>query len=233
MNVWTKKVWALPVGFALALPAASFAQQQTPAPDPNAPKAMPDGGPDHPPMRVERHVEIRHMDGEPQMREDHKVFFLRSDAPGPMGMHGEHGEMMGMDHGMGMHHQHMEFWKNPEMVKRLALTPEQVKKLDAMKEASEIEAIHLRAAVEEQGVRMRSLMESATFDQKATDLAIDKMADARAALEKAEAKARVSERAVLTPDQWTKLHTPPEHHMMQPGMWQMHRDMPGAPPAGE
>jgi Spy/CpxP family protein refolding chaperone len=207
-----KTQWILPLCLALAVPAA-LAQQNDATPPAGQPGAP---APQQHTMHMEHHAGP----------EQGHFMMVHHDGPeGPMSEHG----------GMSMHHhgmEHGDWWKNPMMAQHIGLTPEQVKKLDSISLAGQIEIIHLRAALEEQEVTMHASMDdaAAAFDQKKADLEIDKLADAHAALEKTEAKLHVSERAVLTPDQWTKMHTPMEHHMGQPGNW--HHAAPQAPGAG-
>jgi len=151
---------------------------------------------------------------------DHQVREVRMDRGGPEG--GPHGHSMRPE-GRG------EFWKNPEAVTRLGLSPDQVKKLDDISLKGKLEEIHLRAVLEEDELMMKPLMEGA-FDEKKAEAQIDKIAEAHASLEKARAKSMLSLRAVLTPDQWTKLHSHEgmdRHHGMGegpggPGSMKMH-----------
>lgn len=166
-----------------------------------------------------RHFEM-HMEG-PGGGQDRQVIIERREMMGgdgggmPMMMHGRH--EMGMRHDRG---EHGEWWKNPELAKRIGITPDQTKKLDELSFQGKMNMIHLHAALEEQELMMKPIMEAPTVDQKKADLQIDKVADARAALEKAAAKQKLAMRTVLTADQWTKLH---EHHPMGgPGMMMRH-----------
>ena len=185
----------LAASFVLAVPALLAQQADTP-PNPSGPMAQ------HQWQGHESMPMHKPGEGGPQM---HGM---------PMG-HGEMEHHHEMDHHHGMGHE--EFWKNPAFAARVGLTPDQVKKLDSISLAGQIQIIHLHAALEEQELMMHSSMEGADFDEKKADMEIDKLADAHAALEKAEAKLHVSERAVLTPDQWTKMHTPMEHGPMGHG----------------
>ena len=164
-------------------------------------------------------------DGPPQNRE---VRMERRPEGGP-------GDMRG-----GMRHEgHGEFWKNPEVVAKLGLSPDQVKKLDDLALKNKLDEIHLRATLEEDEALLKPIVESPTFDEKKADAQIDKIAEAHAALEKARAKGMFSARAVLTADQWTKLHS--HEGMMRHGMGEGPGGMrqhgpregqgPGAPPA--
>jgi Spy/CpxP family protein refolding chaperone len=122
---------------------------------------------------------------------------------GPGNFHGGRGGSMGDGHfgpgGM--------WWKNPMVVQRLTLTPDQVTRMDAIFQKSRIDLIDLKANLEKQEVMLEPLISANPPDTAKASLQIDKVADARASLEKANAKMLLSIRGVLTPDQWTKLST--------------------------
>ena len=97
------------------------------------------------------------------------------------------------------------WWKNPMVVQRLTLTPDQTTRMDAIFQKSRIDLIDLKANLEKQEVMLEPLIGANPPDTAKASLQIDKVADARANLEKANAKMLLSIRGVLTPDQWTKL----------------------------
>jgi Spy/CpxP family protein refolding chaperone len=101
------------------------------------------------------------------------------------------------------------WWKNPMVVQRLTLTPDQVTRMDAIFQKSRIDLIDLKANLEKQEVMLEPLLSANPPDTAKATLQIDKVADARASLEKANAKMLLSIRTVLTADQWTKLRTHP------------------------
>jgi len=127
------------------------------------------------------------------------------------------------------------WWKNPRIVQRLSLTAEQTKKMDDIFQQSRIQLIDLKANVEKQQVMLEPLLSANSVDTTKTLAQIDKVADARAELEKANAKMLLGIRGVLTPDQWTKLR---DHRFGEPdaqaapGGGQTHRGMHGGPPPG-
>jgi Spy/CpxP family protein refolding chaperone len=98
------------------------------------------------------------------------------------------------------------WWKNPMVVQRLALTPEQTKKMDGIFEQSRLQLIDLKANVEKQNALLEPLLSANPPDTAKAMAQIDKVAEARAELEKANAKMLLGLRGVLTPEQWTKLH---------------------------
>jgi Spy/CpxP family protein refolding chaperone len=97
------------------------------------------------------------------------------------------------------------WWKNPMVVQRLALTPEQTKKMDGIFQESRLQLIDLKANVEKQQVLLEPMLSANPLDTAKAMAQIDKVAQARADLEKANAKMLLGIRATLTPDQWTKL----------------------------
>ena len=126
---------------------------------------------------------------------------------GPSGHFGGGMEMGGFHMGPGG-----MWWKDSRIVERLSLTADQTKKMDDIVEQSRLQLIDLRANLEKQQVMLGPLMDANPVDAAKASAQIDKVANARAELEKANAKMLLSIRGVLTPDQWTKLHerpTPP------------------------
>jgi Spy/CpxP family protein refolding chaperone len=115
-----------------------------------------------------------------------------------------HGERGGMGGSFGMGHDGM-WWKNPRVVENLSLTPDQVKRMDGIFQESRIKLIDLHANVQKQEVMLEPLLSANPLDTAKAQAQIDKVADARAELEKANARMLLGIRAVLTPDQWTKL----------------------------
>jgi len=110
------------------------------------------------------------------------------------------------------------WWKNPQIAQKIALTPDQVKRMDDILQKSRIELIDLKANLEKQNAFLEPLLSANPVDSVKALAQIDKIAQARADLEKAHARLLLGIRGVLTPEQWTKLSA---HHA--PG---------GAGPAG-
>jgi Spy/CpxP family protein refolding chaperone len=98
------------------------------------------------------------------------------------------------------------WWKSPAVVQRLTLTPEQTKKMDGIFEQSRLQLIDLKATVEKQNALLEPLLSANPPDTTKAMAQIDKVAEARAELEKANARMLLGLRGVLTPEQWTKLH---------------------------
>ncbi len=97
------------------------------------------------------------------------------------------------------------WWRNPEVVSRIGLTPDQTKRIDELFLQSRVQLIDLHASLEKQELLLEPLMDANPVDQGKALAQIGKIADTRAELEKADAKMLLSIRAVLNADQWTKL----------------------------
>lgn len=97
------------------------------------------------------------------------------------------------------------WWHNPDLIQKLTLTPDQQKRMDDILQQSKLQLIDLRAAVEKQEVLMEPMLAANPPDTNKILAQIDHTAQARAELEKANAKMLLGIRNVLTPDQWTKL----------------------------
>jgi Spy/CpxP family protein refolding chaperone len=124
------------------------------------------------------------------------------------------------------------WWHNPDLIQKLNLTPDQQKRMDDILQQSRLQLIDLRANVEKQEVLMEPMLAANPPDTNKILAQIDHTAQARAELEKANAKMLLGIRNVLTPDQWTKLQAErQEHHDMRMRRDEM-RGGPGGGPGG-
>jgi Spy/CpxP family protein refolding chaperone len=114
------------------------------------------------------------------------------------------------------------WWRNPDLIQKLTLTPDQQKRMDDILQQSRLQLIDLRANVEKQELLMEPMLAANPPDTNKVLAQIDHTAQARAELEKANAKMLLGIRNVLTPDQWTKLQTERRTRMRR-------GDMPGGP----
>ena len=99
-----------------------------------------------------------------------------------------------------------KWWDNPEMVKRLEITADQQKKMDDVWQQSRLKLIDLSATLEKEEVMMGGLMKGPQLEDAKILPAVDRIAQARAELEKANARLMLAIRHVLTPEQWEKLN---------------------------
>jgi Spy/CpxP family protein refolding chaperone len=114
------------------------------------------------------------------------------------------------------------WWHNPDLIQKLALTPDQQKRMDDILQQSRLQLVDLRANVEKQELLMEPMLAANPPDTNKILAQIDHTAQARAELEKANAKMLLAIRNVLTPDQWSKLQTERRMRMRR-------GDMPGGP----
>jgi len=104
-----------------------------------------------------------------------------------------------MERGMG------RWWKNPEMVEKLGVNSDQQKRMDDIFQQHRLKLIDLNASVQREEVTLEPLMAADQPDEAKIVAQIDKVAQARAELEKANARMLLGIRRILTPDQWKKL----------------------------
>jgi len=105
------------------------------------------------------------------------------------------------------------WWMDPDLVQKLGLTADQQKRIDALFQQNRLRLIDLSAEVQKQEAILEPLLEADRPDEAQVLAQIDRVAQARADLEKANARMLLGFRGVLTVDQWKKLEAerPPEH----------------------
>ena len=119
------------------------------------------------------------------------------------------------------------WWKNSEMVKQVGVSDAQVQQMERIFQDNRIHLIDAKAELERQEARLEPLMEADNPDDKQISAQIDKVAMARAGLEKTNALMLLSIRRVLNVDQWKKLQS-----MQPPGPMKMTMPLPPLPPGG-
>ena len=97
------------------------------------------------------------------------------------------------------------WWKNPDTIQKLSITDDQQKKMDGIFQQSRLQLIDLKANLEKQDVILQPMLDANPPDTNKVLAQIDHVAQARADLEKANARMLLGIRSVLTADQWTKL----------------------------
>jgi periplasmic protein CpxP/Spy len=165
-------------------------------------------------------------------------------AQGPGGPGGPDGE-----HGFGRPPMERAFhdgqfgrwWENPKIATAIGLTDDEKKKMDDIYQQHRLHLIDLQANLEKAQVEMRPLIEADQPDEGQVLAQIDKVAQARAELEKADARMLFEIRQTLTPDQWQKLKALHAQHRADmehrgPGAWrhdgQSRQGQQGPPPGG-
>ena len=131
---------------------------------------------------------------------------------GPEGFgHGRHGGPGGPD-GLRMGPPG-RWWDNPDFAQKLSISTDQQKKMDDIFNASRLKLIDLFAAVQKEEAIMEPLVSADPPDDNKVLAQIDRVAQARAELEKGHARMLLDIRRQLTHDQWVQLQAmrPPMH----------------------
>jgi len=137
---------------------------------------------------------------------------------------------------------HPHWWDNQKMIEKLKLTDEQRKAMDATLLQHRETLIDLRAGLEKAELNLEPLMSQEQPNESQILAQIDTVAQARAELEKANARFLLAIRSKLTPDQWKQLQADRASHTMEHRDWargqgrgpgpggQFQRRMPPPPP---
>jgi periplasmic protein CpxP/Spy len=148
-----------------------------------------------------------------------------ADGPG----FGEHRPPM--ERMLGPRGAHGRWWNDPQVIDSLKLTEDQRKSMDDILQQHRETLIDMRGNVEKAEVALEPLMGADQPNESAILSQIDRVAQARAELEKANARFLLAIRARLTPDQWKQLQTMrSERHEGMRHQWR--HGGPATPPAG-
>jgi Spy/CpxP family protein refolding chaperone len=98
------------------------------------------------------------------------------------------------------------WWKNAEAVKAVGLNDGQIQKIETIFLDSRIKLVDIHASLEKEEIKLEPSLEADNPDENAVFSAIDRIAAARANLEKANAQMVFAIQRVLTPEQWKTLH---------------------------
>ena len=129
-------------------------------------------------------------------------------AQGPMGGGGGvgmNGHRPPMERAFGAQGDHGRWWNNPKVVERLKLTDEQRKSMDATLLEHREKLIDLRAGLQKAELEMEPLIKDDQPNEGKILAQIDRVAQARAELEKANARFLLAIRGKLTPEQWKQV----------------------------
>jgi Spy/CpxP family protein refolding chaperone len=102
-------------------------------------------------------------------------------------------------------------------MQKIGVTDEQIRKIEKIFQDHRLDLIDLHAALEKQEAILEPLVEADQPDEAQVVAQIDKVAQARANLEKSNAQMLLAIRRVLTVDQWKKLRDLPGVDMLHPG----------------
>jgi len=101
------------------------------------------------------------------------------------------------------------WWNNAETVTRLSLTKEQQLKMDDIFQKFRLTLIDLNASLSKEELIMDPLIAAERLDEVKILTQIDRIAQARAELEKANSRMLLAIRQSLTMEQWTKIQASP------------------------
>jgi Spy/CpxP family protein refolding chaperone len=102
---------------------------------------------------------------------------------------------------------HGQWWNNPKIAADLKLTDDQRKAMDGILQEHKVKLIDLRANLEKTEVTLRPLVDADQPNESEILAGIDKVAQARAELEKANARFLLALRGKLSAEQWKQLQT--------------------------
>ena len=110
------------------------------------------------------------------------------------------------------------WWDDPDFVRRLSLSADQQKKMDDIFNTNRLKLIDQFAARQKEEAIMEPLVAADPPDEAKLLAQIDRVAQARAELEKANARMLLGIRRQLTHEQWLKLEAdrPPMHGPRRP-----------------
>jgi Spy/CpxP family protein refolding chaperone len=100
------------------------------------------------------------------------------------------------------------WWTRPEEIERLGLSADQRKNLNDILQQHRLKLIDLDAALQREEVILEPLVNADQPDDAKVFAQVDRVAQARAELEKANSRMLWQVRRVLTPDQWKLLQSP-------------------------
>jgi Spy/CpxP family protein refolding chaperone len=103
------------------------------------------------------------------------------------------------------------FWRNPEWIKLLDLSPDQQRKMDDVFQQYRLKLIDLTGSLQKEEIILEPLLASgkpAPDAEAKIFIQIDRIADARAELEKANSRMLVGILRMLSAEQWSKLPVP-------------------------
>jgi len=106
---------------------------------------------------------------------------------------------------LGPRGDHGRFWNDPVMVEKLKLTDDQRKQMNDILQQHREKLVDLRSSVEKSELILEPLMKADQPDENKILAQIDQVAQARAELEKANARFLLALRSKLTPEQWKQL----------------------------
>jgi Spy/CpxP family protein refolding chaperone len=102
-----------------------------------------------------------------------------------------------------------KWWKDSALMKKLGVSDDQIRVIEKIFQDHRLQLIDLHADLEKQEAILEPLVEADQPVESQVAAQIDKVAQARASLEKSDAMMLLAIRRVLTVDQWKKLRDIP------------------------
>ena len=99
------------------------------------------------------------------------------------------------------------WWTDQELVQKLGLATDQQKRIDEIFQQSRLKLIDVSAALHKEEAVLEPLLAVDRPEEARVLIQIDRIAQARAELEKANARMLLGFRSVLNPEQWKKLQS--------------------------
>lgn len=118
-----------------------------------------------------------------------------------------------------------KWWNNADVARKLNLTDQQVQQMEQIYQQHRLKLIDQVAAVQKQEVMLEPMLSADRPDEAQVLAQIDKVAQARAELEKSNARMLLGIRQVLSAEQWKQL----KDEMPRPGMRRLGPDGPEGP----
>ncbi len=110
-----------------------------------------------------------------------------------------------MERALGMHGDHGRWWNDQRAVDKFKLTDSQRKAMDDIYQQHRVTLVDLHATLEKAELAMEPMMKADQPDEGKILAQIDQVAQARAELEKANARMLLEIRRQLTPEQWKQV----------------------------
>jgi Spy/CpxP family protein refolding chaperone len=98
-----------------------------------------------------------------------------------------------------------KWWKNAQLVKELGVSDAQVQQMEKIFLDYRLKLVDLKGTLEKAEIQLEPMMNAGQPDEQGVLAQIDKVASARAELEKSNARMQFAIRRVLTAEQWKKL----------------------------
>ncbi|HEY9127781.1 MAG TPA: Spy/CpxP family protein refolding chaperone [Acidobacteriaceae bacterium] len=121
-----------------------------------------------------------------------------------------------MERAMGPHGDFGRWWNNPRLSEKYKLTEAQRKAMDDIYQQHRLTLVDLHANLEKAELGMEPMIGADQPDETRILAQIDKIAQARAELEKANARMLLGIRKQLTPEQWKQIREDRAQHRMGP-----------------